>query len=398
MRITFFFLYICSGLVFSISAQTAFTKGVIHDSIPVLGAANESFALYLPERYQENELSSIVFIFDPGARAAIGIGSFIEVSEKYGHILVCSNNSRNGPYERNFDIANNLFNHIFSNFTVKEDEMYISGFSGGSRLASAIASLTNKFAGVIGCGAGFSNIKEHMPSTQNYAYVGLCGDRDMNYRELLENKDYLNLIKFNSTLITYDGDHSWPPPEQISRAFDWLHLQKLKKSTPEGSKEILGLYKSDYDRIGPFKEAGALLYASEQYERILKSYSPMVSVDSLAKQYQELLGSADYKKRLASHTNVLKMERKLAGKLRAQITSDFKNPGETDFGWWEKELNKLNTLKKKKGVEVGKMVYRIKFDLFARAYSRKNALLHSSNKEQAALVDRFLDMLYPRKE
>lgn len=398
MRLTFLFFCICSILGFTIQAQTVFEKGAIHDSIPISGTNDESFALYLPEKYQENALNPIVFVFEPGARAAIGIRPFIQASEKYGFMLVCSNNSRNGPYERNFAIANNLFNHIFTNYNIKQDEMYLSGFSGGSRLACAVASLTNQFAGVIACGAGFSNLQEHMPSTQDYAYVGLCGDRDMNFKEMLKNKDYLNLMKFNHTLITYDGDHSWPSPEQISRAFDWLRVQKLKTENPGESQEVLALYKTAYSRIGAFKANEEFLYASEQYERLLKSYAGLVSVDSLTKQNQELLTSKPYKKQSTSLANVLKMERKLADKLTAKITSDFKNPKKTNFGWWEKELDKLNALKDKGDTEIQKMVYRLKFDLFARAYSRKNALLYNSNEEQAALVDRFLNLIYPKTE
>lgn len=397
MRIKFFFLYICFGFGFSIQSQTVFEKGMVHDSIPISGTNDETFALYLPEKHKESELSSIVFIFEPGARASIGILPFIEASEKYGHIIVCSNNSRNRPYERNFDIANNLFKHIFTNFNIKQDEMYLSGFSGGSRLACAVASLTDKFVGVIACGAGFSYSQEHMPSTQDYAYVGLCGDRDMNYKEMLKNKDYLKLMKFNSTLITYNGDHSWPSSEQISRAFDWLRIQKIKKN-PAESEEILTLYQSGYNRIEEFKTNGELLYASEQYERLLKSYKGLVSLDSLAKQNRKLLTSKSYKKQLASHDNVLKMEMKLADKLTAQITSDFKTPNKTNFGWWKKELDKLNALNEKKDVEIQKMVYRLKFELFARVYSRKNALLSNSNEEQVAHIDRFLNLIYPKTE
>lgn len=398
MRIKFFFFYICFGLGFSIQAQTVFKKGMIHDSIPISGTNDETFALYLPEKYKESELSSIVIIFEPAARASIGIQPFIEASEKYGHIIVCSNNSRNGPYERNFGIANNLFNHIFTNFNIKQDEMYLSGFSGGSRLASAVASLTDKFAGVIACGAGFSYSQQHIPSTQGYAYIGLCGDRDPNYSEMLENKDHLKLFKFNSTLITYNGNHSWPPSEQISRAFDWLHLQKLKKTNPVRSEEILNLYQSAYSRIEQFKANGELLYASEQYERILKSYKGLVSIDSLAKQNRKLLTSKAYKKQSTSLDNVLKMETKLAGKFINQIISDFKNPNKANFSWWEKELDKLNTLGERKDVQIQKMVYRLKFNLFVRVYERKNALLHNSNEEQIALIDRFINLIYPKTE
>ena len=68
--------------------------------------------------------------------------------------------------------------------------MCLSGFSGGSRLACAIASLTDQFTGVIACGTGFPQIPEYIPSFQKYAYVGLCGNRDFNYSKMIKNKTF----------------------------------------------------------------------------------------------------------------------------------------------------------------------------------------------------------------
>lgn len=375
-----------------LNAQDKAKRGTVQDSILVSGTTNETFALYLPESYDKSASSSIVFIFDPGGRGAIGIQSFIDASEKYGHILVCSNDSKNGPYERNFDIANKLFNHIFSNFSINENEMYVSGFSGGSRLASAIASLTKKFAGVVGCGAGFSYSHEQMPSVHGYAYAGLCGDRDMNYREMLENKDYLKLIKFNATLITYDGEHRWPPKEQILRAFDWLHLQKLKKEV-SASSEILNQYHKDYALLEQFMENQNLLFASEQSERMLEDYKGFIQIDSLSKKHQQLQKSKAYKKQNTALSSALKLEVKLANKLQSQLSSDFENPDNINFEWWKKELTKLDALRENKDQEVQKMAYRVKFDLFARIYSRRNSLMYKQNPEFSEVADRLMELL-----
>lgn len=377
----------------SVLGQSSLEKGMVHDSILVSGASDETFAIYLPESFEAETLSSIVFIFEPAARGARGITPFIPASENYGHMLVCSNNSRNGPYDRNFGIANRLFEHIFNNFLIQQDEMYLSGFSGGSRLASAIATLTNRFAGVVGCGAGFSEVRDHKPSVQTYAYAGLCGTKDMNYREMLRDTEFLGLLKFNSTLITYDGEHRWPPSEQILRAFDWLHLQKVKRTGVKDSTEILDLYTSDYAQIQGFKTMEELLFASEQYKRMLKSYDGLIQADSLSKQHKELIRSKPYKKRVAAHTNALKIEQKQWAKLTTQILHDFLNPNKTNFAWWEKEMNKLDGLAENGDAEIANMVHRLKFDLFARAYSRKNNLMYKSNQEQIALTNRFLDLL-----
>ena len=202
--------------------------------------------------------------------------------------------------------------------------MYLSGFSGGSRLASSIASLTDKFAGVVGCGAGFSYVPEQMPAAHTYSYVGLCGDRDMNFKEMHENRDYLKLMKFNSTLITYEDEHKWPPQNQILRAFDWLHLQKLKKEAPTYD-QILPQYHADYNLFRQFMATQKLLFAAEQSERMLKDYKHLIQTDSLSKQHSKLLRSKGYKKEKAEFSNALKREIALANRLRSKLFDGFEN-------------------------------------------------------------------------
>ena len=385
------FLILLSNI--ALLGQTPHKKGEVHDSVPVNGAPKETFALYLPLSFSNQELSSIVFVFDPAGRGAAGIQPFIPASEKYGHILICSNNSRNAPYERNFTIANNLFNHVFSHFNIKEDEMYASGFSGGSRLASAIASLTNKFAGVIGCGAGFSGIKEHMPAAHDYAYVGLCGNRDMNYKEMVENKGFLNLINFNSTLITFDEEHQWPPQEQILRAFDWLNLQKLKKEKPIPIDKFRAQYVKDYELVTRFRAEERLLFEAEQLERMIKDYKGIWDIDSIETQYTRLLKSKPLKRKLAQLGKTLEQERKWVMAWDKRLREDFAQPQKVNWEWWKKELGKLDKLKDKDNTEAQNMVYRIRFDLFVRLYSRKNELIHAQSSAQSTFIDRFIDLL-----
>ena len=394
MRLAVFVLCLFFSLPFII-AQSIPEAGVVHDSVPVSGTIGETYTLYLPKSYSQNKASPIVFIYEPMARGSVGIKAFIKASEKYGLILACSNNSKNGPYDRNFAIANNLFNHIFSFLNIKQDEMYVSGFSGGSRLASAIASLTDQFVGVIGCGAGFSGIQDHMPSTQDYLYVGLCGNRDMNYSEMLANKDYLDLIKFKSTLITYNGDHRWPPPEQILRAFDWLYLQKSKQNNPLPFDQIQTQYQADIDLLNGFLESRDLLLADEQYGRILKDYENIIPSDSLKKNYKEFKKSKEFKNQKSALNNALQIEGKLMAKFRSRFLEDFKNYRPVRFKWWEKELNDLEGLKAKDDVELQKMVDRVKFDLFVRAYVQRGMLSQTLDADKLSSLNRLIKIIYP---
>ena len=220
-------------LIFSycslVSQVSDFSIGEIVDSIAVNKTSNETFALYLPSNYKPNTLSPIVFIFDPAARGKIGIHPFIKASEKYNYILICSNNSKNGPYDQNFEIASRLFDKIFSDFNINPKRIYTAGFSGGARLASSIAVLNEHIQGVIACGAGIESNQILFHTDIQFSYAAIVGDKDMNLLEMYKTKDYITKFKVSNELFVYDMDHKWPSQEQILEAFDWMQLEAYKK-------------------------------------------------------------------------------------------------------------------------------------------------------------------------
>jgi len=145
MKIIIDFILCCFCFV---SNAQQFETGRVIDSLSVANSDKETFTLYLPTTYNINEASPILFIFSPSGNGKSGVKAFVKSAEAYNHILICSNNSRNGSLERNLNIAQRLFNHAFSNFNILENRIYLAGFSGGARLATAIASVSSQIEGV----------------------------------------------------------------------------------------------------------------------------------------------------------------------------------------------------------------------------------------------------------
>jgi len=291
---------------------------------------------------------------------------------------------KNGSYTNNFDIANRLFNHVFKNFNIKESDMYLAGFSGGSRLATAIASLTNKFKGVVGCGAGFSENPAHSPSTQNYIYVGICGNEDPNYREMLNNKTYLHKLNFKNTLITYDNDHRWPPEIQINRAFRFLN----NLDDPiEKNLEV------DLDEARRFKDSNQILFAAESYDRIIKTYPALEQTRVVKNEYLNYIRSKDYKNEYRLLDNALKIEEAINAKLYGKMIKDFEQPEKANLKWWKKEVEKLKKIESSNLIQEQKMAKRVAFNLFILAYSRNNPNLHQSNTAQINFSKEIISIL-----
>ncbi len=388
--------YLILSYVFSLSAQNGYEKGKLIDSVPVANSNNETFALYLPKSFDPNNSSSAVFIFDPAGRGKVGISAFIEAAETYNHILVCSNDSKNGPYARNFEITDRLFDHVFSSFSIMENQIYLAGFSGGSRLVTAIASLTDQIEGVVACGAGFSGVQSQMPSTQKFSYVGICGDGDMNYLEMLGVKDYLQRLNFNHTLITYDGNHSWPPPKEMVMAFDWLKTQSLKKGhISQTDDEIYKSYLVNYKMAKKAEIKNNPLRDVENYERIVDSYNTFYNLDSLLVKLKNIRNGKAYKRSLKSAEKTIKKETALTESFYTRFSEDYERPEKASVVWWTKEIGKLNEIDGSTAPEINKMVERVRFKIFAMARSRINPLMYSSNGLQKELCNTICRLIYP---
>lgn len=378
-----------------LNGQEKLEAGIIIDSIEITSNPEENFALYLPESFNPDVLSPILFIFDPAARGKTGIEVFKQASESYGHILVCSNSIKNRSYEQNLEIVQRWFNHIFKKFNINENRIYLAGFSGGSRLATAIACLTNKPAGVIACGAGFAGVPDYTPNTQNFSYVGICGNADMNFTEMITGRHYLDELNFNNTLFVFDGDHRWPPPKSIVQAFDWLSVQAHQKGNLKKTKsEIHQSYSNSWAEVEKDKTVKKLIRAAEGYERILSTYTEFYGLDSIAAKLNELKHQKPYKKAVKSRREVFEKEDNQTQILVTRFNTEYLKPEKSNLKWWKKQLGQIDKKEKLEDLELVLMKKRLRFKIFAMAYERMK-LSVAISKNQRDFCKEICTLIYP---
>jgi poly(3-hydroxybutyrate) depolymerase len=85
---------LAAGLSLVAQAPTP-APGAVHASVTALADATNSYALYLPSGYSSAKRWPLLLVFDPFARGEVSVKLFHEAAEKYGFIVVGSNNSRN---------------------------------------------------------------------------------------------------------------------------------------------------------------------------------------------------------------------------------------------------------------------------------------------------------------
>lgn len=342
-------------------------KGIVIDTIWIDKNPGESFSIYFPNHYEPEKPSPAIFIFEPMARGKIGIQPFILAAEQYGYVLICSNDSKNGPYELNFAVANNLFSKAFSMLQIDQKRVYTAGFSGGGRLASTIAIQSDKIQGVVSCGAGFNLKSRALPSAQKFSYVSIMGDEDMNYHELEFTETYLKKTQTSFELFTFDINHRWPDQEQILLAFDWLQLEAYKNQLIEkDSVALQRIYNKFYKQAITQQHNNKLVMASESYQRILKNFGRHYDLDSIQKKYKSLRESRQFKNQHKKNQDLLSAEQALTDEIWFQFDKDLEKKNYA-LNWWENKIGKLKKKEVSDDLQESKMYKRLLYKIFAHA-------------------------------
>lgn len=214
----------CVLLPSTTASAQALTPGVIHDDIAVAGDPGESYALYLPSDYSADRPWSLLLGFHPGARGRAIVETYRAAAERYGYVVAASNTSRNGPWERSANAVRAMSKDVASRFTIDATRLYLTGHSGGARVAMEVASGKNDVAGVIASSAGFGDARPRAKA--KFVVFATAGLDDFNYREM---RTLDATLTTPHRLAIFDGGHTLPPADVAMEAVEWLELQAIRQ-------------------------------------------------------------------------------------------------------------------------------------------------------------------------
>ena len=189
---------------------------------------SQSYALYLPTTYSPGRPWPILYAFDPRGRGTVPLERFKEAAERYGWIVVSSNNSRNGPFQTSVDAWNAIVQDTHARFAIDDRRVYTTGFSGGARVAAYLAANCNHcIAGVIPVGAGFPAGMMPSPSLR-FSVFGSVGIEDFNLPEMVDLDTALAAAGMAHRLDRFVGRHEWMPSDAAVEAVGWMELQAMR--------------------------------------------------------------------------------------------------------------------------------------------------------------------------
>src|SRR5216117_587568 len=108
-------------------ASEPFSPGKVIPKVTCAANSQQSYALYLPSQFSPSKRWPIIYAFDPAARGQLAVETIRAAAEKYGYIVVGSNNSHNGAEAASTESAKAMWQDTQQRFPIDEHRRYIAG-------------------------------------------------------------------------------------------------------------------------------------------------------------------------------------------------------------------------------------------------------------------------------
>ena len=102
------------------SSQPPLATGVVLPQQVTAAKPDQSYALYLPSHYTPAKRWPIIYAFDPDARGSVPVELMKDAAERYGYIVLGSNNSRNGSWKVESEAAQAMWDDTHARLAIDD--------------------------------------------------------------------------------------------------------------------------------------------------------------------------------------------------------------------------------------------------------------------------------------
>ena len=254
---------------------------------------SQTYTLYLPSSYSPEGRSPGLLIFDPRGRSVPAAEIFRDAAERYGWVILSSNDTRSdGPMEPNTRALNALWPEIHTRYAVDPKRIYAAGFSGGAMLGWALGRNAGGLAGVIGSGGRLE--RQVFDQEITFPCFGAAGDTDFNYSEMRRVHAQLERWGTPNRLEIFAGRHQWMPAELALAGVEWMELEAMKQGLRARDEELIErLYRADVAQASALESAGAPLAAQRRFAAVAATFDGLYDVDDPRRQAARLEASPE---------------------------------------------------------------------------------------------------------
>jgi predicted esterase len=275
-----------------------FDQGKVIPRVVSLSDSRHTYALYLPSGYSTERKWPVLFAFDPGARGNIPVERFQDAAEKYGYIVMGSNNSRNGPVQVELEAMRALYTDARQRFSIDEKRLYSAGFSGAARVACQMGLRLRGFAGAIIGGGGFP-LDEKPSADVGFVLYGIAGEADLNFNEMLRLHRDFTRLGISNHFEVLPGGHQWPSSEVLKEGVEWMELQAMRSGRRERDPAWIASNLAErLEKAKALEDKGDLVAASRRFEGISKDFRGLADLNEAEAELARLKARPELAKAL----------------------------------------------------------------------------------------------------
>jgi hypothetical protein len=345
----------------------SFAIGKVIDTITCSADAEQTYAAYIPTTGNKKALP-VIYFFDPHASGSLPLNKYKALADKYGFLLIGSNNSKNG---NNWQISDAIYQILSEDtkkrFKIDGQRIYTAGFSGGAKVAGFVALNHPEIKGVIANGAGLPD--GAAAGNYDFSFTAITGEGDMNMTELVSISKEFDKTSTRHRLMVFNGKHEWAPEKTMDVAFAGFQFDAMRnKLLPVNAAFINSYVANSKKTVDAYTKENNLVKAVAECV-LAGNLVNGLSADAkwFSSKATALSNEAAYKKQEQERQLLLEKEQTI----KAQYAQQF-NQG--DMNYWTKEIASLQT-KAKAATAEGAMYQRLLAYLSLAFYSFSNQLV-----------------------
>ena len=241
----------------------------------------------------------------------------------------------------NILITNRMLGAVVSILPIHKNRIYVGGFSGGGRFSTLVPTFVQGIQGVLTCGASVANT-EVLTSKNPFHHIGIVGNEDYNYPEMLGVEEVLNRLKFPNQLLIFEGGHEWPDSEELVDALEIFTLAAMAKGRiPKDQAFINAKYDEDLTKVNIFFTAEKPLLANNLLDEMLEIYRPFLDTDSIKDSQRTLKRSKLYRNKKREQNAIFFKEDLIKEDYVYYLEEDILTYNYNNLGWWKYQMEEL---------------------------------------------------------
>jgi hypothetical protein len=201
-----------------------------------------------------------------------------------------------------------MFADVGRRFAADPSRVYLTGHSGGARVAMQIALAGNRIAGVIASSGGYPDAKPRR--SVPFLVFGSAGTADFNY---LEMRELDRALQTPHRLAVFEGGHTLPPDEIAIEALEWLELRAMAAGTrPRDDALVERLWRK---QLAAADAAGESAASVHRLRAMAEDFEGIRDVKTLAARAEVLAKREPIERALAREREDDREERRLLDRI-----------------------------------------------------------------------------------